>query len=413
MKKILLAAVCCILFTGAFAQWTVILNRPGVDFKDIYARDNRIIAVGSRFAGFVPYILLSNNKGKTWDSMMTSPTGRFFETITFKDKDTGYIGGYAGGSFMLTSTDGGQNWQYVIADNNNTGIKDMMFLNDKVGFASGYGDEQFSSGNCYYTTDGGQNWRYSGSPAGSPLDSITLTNIQFLDIQTGYGINSEESNLLLKTTDTGMNWDIVYKHTATIGAVYFWNVNDGIMTDYYADIYKTTDGGKTWVKKGTSPTFPFSAKSFAFVDKMTGYAAGFFNVLMKTTDGGETWTRQTMPEDASFFRVRVFNGVAYAMAYDGLVMASERVSDVKEVVLEDIMNIYPNPANNILNISTVNSIHKNIAVILFDISGREIAIATTTTGLVRMNTSDIPAGTYIVKITADDKSMTGKIVITK
>jgi photosystem II stability/assembly factor-like uncharacterized protein len=74
-----------------------------------------------------------------------------------------------------------------------------------------------------------------------------------------------------------------------------WYVNGG------GKIYKTTDGGKTWVEKLSKPGTYF--RTISFVDEKLGFAGNigtdYFpgvtdaTPLYQTTDGGETWSAVT------------------------------------------------------------------------------------------------------------------------
>jgi PKD repeat protein len=60
-------------------------------------------------------------------------------------------------------------------------------------------------------------------------------------------------------------------------------------------LYKTTDGGTTWVKKGTAYGSSSFADAMHFFNATDGWAlgdpvGGYFEIYT-TTDGGETWTR--------------------------------------------------------------------------------------------------------------------------
>ena len=96
---------------------------------------------------------------------------------------------------------------------------------------------------------------------------------------------------ILKTEAYPGKQDDVFFVTPQIG----WYVNGA------GKIFKTTDGGETWVNKLTKPGTYF--RCIAFVDEKVGVAGnigpGYFpnvtdeTVLYRTEDGGETWTPVT------------------------------------------------------------------------------------------------------------------------
>lgn len=71
------------------------------------------------------------------------------------------------------------------------------------------------------------------------------------------------------------------------------------------------------------------------------------------------------------------------------------------------LNVYPNPANNVLFIETELNEVKNIAI--YDLLGKQVL--NTTTASTEVNVSNLNSGLYIVKITENGKTATKKLVI--
>src|ERR1035437_3134840 len=83
-------------------------------------------------------------------------------------------------------------------------------------------------------------------------------------------------------------WDSIYTGMAdSFNAIYFRNSNTGFVATTAGAIYKTTDGGTTWISKisGTSNRL----MAIRFYDDNTGYAVGYNGTIIKTTNGGESW----------------------------------------------------------------------------------------------------------------------------
>ena len=78
-----------------------------------------------------------------------------------------------------------------------------------------------------------------------------------------------------------------------------WAIGDvaapgGSITNY---VYKTTDGGTTWIKNSLTSYVGFLANTMQFIDENTGWIVGttgtkyenHAGIIKKTTDGGLTW----------------------------------------------------------------------------------------------------------------------------
>lgn len=77
----------------------------------------------------------------------------------------------------------------------------------------------------------------------------------------------------------------------------------GWVLDYYGTIYKTEDGGDTWVEY----TLPISSKgsNICFVDESIGYFCTYDGQIYKSTDGGQNWVQQ-LNNPAGWFSAIIF-----------------------------------------------------------------------------------------------------------
>lgn len=410
---VLSLCICC-FNTSVSAQWTKLSGGygPQLLLNDVYAKGKDITVVGYRFSDFQNHIFQSHDGGANWDTLQPFYAGYLFLTIAHKDKDTGFIGGYGGNALWMRTVDAGRHWEYFAWDSVYDGISDMVFLDSQRGFAGGYGKKQFYSGHCYYTPDGGHSWLDQNTPDPSPLDSLGIEYIDFLDPQTGYAIsNFIPHRYILKTTDSGKHWSLLYTHSTIVNGMYFWNVSNGIMVDVHGDIYKTQDGGKNWTKK----TSPVSTEliSVSFADANNGFAVGAGGVILKSKDGGETWTIESSPTLEDLFRVKFFEGKAYAVGNAGTIVRSANVLGIQEKPLAYQLNVYPNPAKDVLNVSvTAGAVIKRLSASLISVDGKVMTSGVTEHGLLRFNTAQIPGGHYTVSIDADERHYQEGITIT-
>lgn len=80
-------------------------------------------------------------------------------------------------------------------------------------------------------------------------------------------------------------------------------------------------------------------------------------------------------------------------------------ASVKENNIEGL-NIFPNPANDVLNITSNSTADKNVQ--LFDLTGKKVLDVTTVS---QVNVSTLKAGIYVAKINEAGKTATRKVII--
>lgn len=118
-------------------------------------------------------------------------------------------------------------------------------------------------------------------------------------------------------SSTGWCWQNPRPTGNHVNTVYFFNATTGWRGGENGEIFKTTDGGSTWVRQNSG--INASIYGIKFFDAQTGWATGAFGALLRTTDGGSTWT------------VSKFGDVAYSM--NGSDLASITVIDAKTLYI--------------------------------------------------------------------------------
>ncbi|HZV13579.1 MAG TPA: YCF48-related protein [Candidatus Kapabacteria bacterium] len=126
---------------------------------------------------------------------------------------------------------------------------------------------------------------------------VQYPGLDFTEPQNFYAANDHTlyilfKGYLLRSTDAGATWvknDL--PGCFTVNGAQFLDDSLGWLVGDRGAVYKTTDGGQSWIYQSTE----WSAVDFrfvSFVSPMIGYISGSYSVVLKTTDGGDTWLPQ-------------------------------------------------------------------------------------------------------------------------
>ncbi|MEX2379527.1 MAG: T9SS type A sorting domain-containing protein, partial [Vicingaceae bacterium] len=134
-------------------------------------------------------------------------------------------------------------------------------------------------------------------------------------------------------------------------------------------IYLTTNGGSSWTVQQLNPLTIVHQISFA--NDSVGFALGDYGIYKTTNGGGST-------------------------------------VGIKEELLKEKIQVFPNPATNYLNLRKLNNVFVE-NVVLFDMSGKQVGQFNPRN--IKFDISNFPGGHYYLKIKTKEGVQVNKIVV--
>jgi photosystem II stability/assembly factor-like uncharacterized protein len=168
-------------------------------------------------------------------------------------------------------------------------FRDIFFLDSLNGWMVGGVGVSVPGGIVARTTDGGQTWKYKTGviPKRYRTTSIDMNAVYFTDLQNG--VIAAEAGTILHTEDGGETW----KKVPPTGPVYarnhdiaFVDASNGWIIGREG-VRRTEDGGATWVRIDEEGKLVGNA--IQFLDLERGWVVGKFGAVYRTEDGGVTW----------------------------------------------------------------------------------------------------------------------------
>ena len=260
-------------------------------------------------------ILHTTDGGATWTEQATGKGS--LRSVDFLDNKRGYAGTLTG--TLHATTDGGVTWNDITATlpGPPKGFCGMTHVGDRLHFVGRYiGD----AADYFYSPDGGRTWTLTDLKP----QMQGLVDVVFLDASVGFiggmshtGPPRSGPAAILKTTDGGKTWRDAYTDVGG-GRGFVWKIFPVTAKLIYAALQsqdgtyrvaKSTNGGDTWevqIAATGRPQGP-AVQGIGFVDEHTGWIGGFFAGMYGTTDGGRTWTPVPTP-DFTLNRFELVNG---------------------------------------------------------------------------------------------------------
>lgn len=84
-----------------------------------------------------------------------------------------------------------------------------------------------------------------------------------------------------------------------VNKVFFLDASLGWRVGESGEIFKTTDGGVSWVKQNSG--ISTSLQGVAFLDAQKGWATGSYGAVLRTVDGGTTWSVDKIGDAVNFY----------------------------------------------------------------------------------------------------------------
>ena len=330
-------------------------NKPEGDIIYMSGNDNSI-------SGTNASLIRSDDSGANWTTQDIGHTNGFENFIVCTDETNCHlVGGQTNqGGMIASTTTGGPIW-------NKTNMSEVAFFSHAdfptrdVGYAVGL-HGSFFSGTVYKTTDGGATWSNVAEPGSN---SITCINCM--------------------------------------------DVDNCVAGDGAGNVWKTTDGGTTWnMANAASATW---INSVGFADASNGYMA-YAGGILKTTDGGDNWTADngfSGTESLNEIQVIGHLGVGFAVGDAGtLYKATLTANSVNEVTQTIFVDVWPNPAKDILKVRSESVIQQ---IIVRNVAGQIVAVQTPQRLEATMDVKSLPAGLYFMDLQTESGNLQRKLIL--
>lgn len=301
MKKTFIVCISIFLcFVSLLAQekdyrWVKLNTGYTNDFQDVnfITKD-----IGFVTGGWPRALLKTTDGGKTWnkqnviDVLLTC-------TEFFDEKEGIAIGN---GGLIYKTKNCGESWQ-IVESNVMCDLYSITINGDKV-FVAGRETSIIS-------TNRGETWKeISGKLSGD----WTVTVI-FLNDKIGYA--SGQSTGIKKTTDGGDTWNDIVSSKNSVLKMYpkdelnFWALWLDSPPAY------STDGGVNWVNDESGN---FKSKTFLDYEssELLSVLVGKAGAIMMSTDKGKSWSDETIKDTKQFTSVSVVGKTVWTVGFDGL-----------------------------------------------------------------------------------------------
>ena len=246
-------------------------------------------------------LLSTDDQGKTWKIKQSVTSAN---DIKFAS-NVGYIIGDNG--YVLKSSDSGGTWS-VVNIGSSENLNSVNIFSDKI---------IISSSTKFYSSADGINWNSS------------LYNIPNPSISKAVFTSNSEGHIyslgkIYKTTDGGITWINTFTYSSTpndLNLLYFKNRNEGYINFGHSNFYKTIDAGQSWSL--VSGKFSYAIKSVYFTDQNSGFAVGEYGNIYKTIDNGVSWTNY--PESYFANNEKDLNSVFFTSQNEGFAVGNNGI----------------------------------------------------------------------------------------
>jgi photosystem II stability/assembly factor-like uncharacterized protein len=234
-------------------------------------------------------VLKTIDGGQTWTVNSVGITFIDLTGLLLLDEQKILVSGQNG--TLCRSTDGGITWASVYPSQINADIHSVHASGNKIILTQAPPDNFPDIGKLAISSDEGLSWDRISRTLASPRCYIRDVLMRSQQELWAAG-NSNDTGYVLKSTDSGLNWS---KKTFNrgINAIGLQTASLGWIAGSGNQIYKTTDGGASWISQEPG-NVSADYYDLQILDDQTLWVAGYDDndegVVIKSSDGGTTWT---------------------------------------------------------------------------------------------------------------------------
>lgn len=439
MKKILLTGFALVSMLSQAQSWvpqgTKFPANFGVDEIDIVdANTVWIFAYDGSGAGTYPKIVSrTTNGGTTWTANnITGPgSNTLVSDLSAIDGNTAWVvtapaSAGTNANRIWKTTNGGTSWtQQTVGYTSGSFANHIYFWDANNGWTSG--DPLNGKFEMFKTSNGGTTWTaVPGAPVPVNGDDFTYVGLKEVvgdNIWIGTSVGR-----ILHSPDRGNTWTGNYSPVLDFGGVItsgssgafaFKDANNGLLlavdgadspATLSAGLYSTNDGGVTWDPVTPNGTWFFGDIAYVPGTANTYVTTGINSAAPQgtgsaySTDGGLNWTIiDNIPgiDGGQRGKVSFLNPTTGWTGYfsdgpsgtQGIFKFNGNLAlGVSDNAVKSNLKVYPNPATDIVNISSNKKI-ENISVI--DMTGKKVQSFKAGN---QINVSSLAKGTYILQV---------------
>lgn len=334
-------------------------------------------------------IFITSDAGNTWSEKFYPENNGYFHIWDVSMVDTNNIwfcgDGNDAGTKIWASTDGGENWkiQYESSDTSFVVLEyiRMFDLNHGISMGSSFFD---SPAPVLRTSDGGTNWiEMNQEYLKASYTHGYYRSIDFVNLNIGFFVKKWEN--LYKTFDGGKTWITVLDSVFGLETVNFYDENFGLASRMNGFIYRTIDGGDSWEQIDQDiltdeAIFSYLPKEPEKIWALQSYSEDL--ILFNSSDSGSSWT--AIPLDSIKRGIdMVFtsnsNGwilTHYSVYYtnQGYITSSLNRQDITSKEKIKIYQNYPNPFNSSTRIRFDIQYHDHVTIEIYNTLGQKLEI---------------------------------------
>jgi photosystem II stability/assembly factor-like uncharacterized protein len=380
-------------------------------------------------AGDSGLILKTSDKGQSWTEQNTGTFDNIFN-IFFLNERLGWAltwlvipdsASYTG-TILLTTTNGGNNWQKSKFEKSDHYLKTIFFLDSLTGFTSG------APSGMYKTVDGGNRWNLTQIDSNSGF-ILPLESIKFLNNLTGYACGGvrDFAGTVWKTSNGGSLWKATIVGPEPLNDLYLNNASKVISVggdfEYGSSYVKTTNTGTNWIYDtlgvfGVARAIDFRTPSEAWISIGDKFCV--------TKDTGNTFTSFYTTDSIRLNDLCFTDSLnGWAVGYNGAILkyvySSTGIKNLSDNSNPDKFTLYqnyPNPFNPVTKISYELRIKNYVLLKVYDLLGNEISTLINEqqnegSYSVNFDGSSLSSGVYFYKLTSGNFEEVKKMLLIK